>query len=298
MINVSNIERFATHDGPGIRTTVFIKGCPLHCPWCANPETWGIQPVLMHDERKCVRCQNCLKECKEDAISFQPQFTLDVSKCSVCGDCVDVCIPDALSLSGKKMSLDAIVKEVAKDDKYYETSNGGVTLSGGEPLYQFEKSFELIRLLKEKGYHIALETTGMYALDRLKQVEPYVDLFLHDVKHIDKTILHTVTGANLDTIFTNLEYLSKTCPEKVIVRVPVIPRFNDQKETLESIILFAKEKQFKEVNLLPYHPLGKNKWDNLKRDYIYRDDKMMDKECLSEYIEFGNANGIYVKVGG
>ena len=296
MISVSNIERFATHDGPGIRTTVFLKGCPLHCPWCANPETWTIHPVLMHDERKCVRCQNCKKECDKQAISFIPAFHLDTNACDVCGKCIDVCIPDALSISGKEMEIEDILFEISKDDKYYQKSNGGITISGGEPLFQFEQTLNLLKELKKKGYHTAIETTGMYSLEHLKEVEPYVDLFLHDIKHLKKEKLFDVTGANLDVILKNLDYLSKTCPDKVIVRVPVIPGFNQ--DILEDIILFGKSKGFKEVNLLPYHPLGKNKWHNLQKEYAYEDLKMMDKEELSDYIQFGQKNEITVKIGG
>ena len=116
MIKVSNIERFATHDGPGIRTTVFLKGCPLHCPWCANPETWSIRPVLMHDERKCVRCNSCQRACPEKAISFDPAFHLNVDKCTVCGKCVEACLPSALTVNGKGMSIEEIISEISKDE--------------------------------------------------------------------------------------------------------------------------------------------------------------------------------------
>lgn len=298
MIKVSNIERFATHDGPGIRTTIFLKGCPLHCPWCANPETWTINPVLMHDEKKCVRCHCCQKECGIDAISFQPQFVLDTSKCTACGKCVDVCIPDALSISGKDMNLDEILKEVQKDDAYYQNSNGGVTLSGGEPFFQFQEMFQLLKELKGKGYHIAIETTGMYSLEHLKEAEPYIDVFLHDIKQLDENILQEVTGAKLEVILKNLDYLSKKCPEKVVVRVPVIPGFNNDEKYLQSVIEYAKKKGFKEVNLLPYHSLGKNKWHNLKKKYQFEEEKMMDKDSLYSYIDYGKQIGMYVKIGG
>lgn len=298
MIKVSNIERFATHDGPGIRTTVFLKGCPLHCPWCANPETWTIDSLLMHDEKKCVRCHYCQKECKEKAISFQPQFALEKEKCTVCGRCVDVCIPEALSISGEEMTVENIVGEVRKDEPYYKNSNGGITLSGGEPFFQFDEMFDLLKALKKKSYHVALETTGMYSLDRLIQVEPYVDLFLHDIKQFDAKLLKDVTGADLNTILKNLDHLSEHCSDKVIVRVPVIPDFNEDEGFIRNVIDFAKDKNFKEVNLLPYHSLGKNKWHNLKKDYKYENEKMMDKESLYPYIDYGKQKGIKVKIGG
>lgn len=296
MIKVSNIERFAIHDGPGIRTTVFLKGCPLHCPWCANPETWQVDPILMHDERKCARCHQCLDECDQGAISFGPAFKVDHSKCNACGKCVDVCIPDALSINGMDMDRKEIIELVSKDDDYYEHSHGGITLSGGEPLFQFDEVKKLIQLLKDKKYHVAIETTGMYSLQHLKEVEPYIDLFLFDVKHIDEKKLREVVGANKEVIFTNLEYLSTKCPEKVIVRVPVIPGFN--RDCLTDMIGLAKKMHFKEVNLLPYHSMGKNKWDHLQKTYAYEDMKMMEKKELEDYISFGQQNEIVVKIGG
>ncbi len=296
MIKVSNIERFATHDGPGIRTTIFLKGCPLHCPWCANPETWTLDTILMHDEKKCVRCHCCQKVCEKRAIDFDPDFKINRNLCDGCQKCMDVCIPEAISFSGKEMTIDEILEEISKDDAYYKNSNGGITLSGGEPLFQFEEVFKLIQILKEKGYHIAIETTGMYNLNVLKKVEPYIDLFLHDIKHLNKEKLESITGASKEIIFNNLDYLSKTCKEKVIIRTPVIPGFNE--EIVKDIILYAKEKGFKEVNLLPYHSLGKNKWHNLKKDYVYENEKMMDKSHLSSYTELGKELNICVKIGG
>ena len=296
MINISNIERFATHDGPGIRTTIFLKGCPLHCPWCANPETWDVNPVLMHDERKCVRCQMCIQECAQQAITFNPGFHLNFDLCNTCTKCLDVCLTDALSISGNTMKIDEILEIVSKDNAYYLKSNGGITLSGGEPLFQYASALELMKALKQKGYHVALETTSMYSLQHLKEVEPYVDLFLHDIKHLNQDKLMDYTGASSRTVMNNLDYLSETCPDKVIIRVPVIPDFSD--DILKDIILYSQHKGFKEVNLLPYHPLGKTKWHDLQKEYIYEDLKIMDKEVLNEYIKFGNENNIKVKTGG
>ena len=294
MIRVSNIEKFATHDGPGIRTTIFLKGCMLHCPWCANPETWNIDPVLMHDTRKCVDCRMCEKKCPNDAISFP--FTWDIKKCAYCHECKDVCLRDAISFSGEDMEIEDVVKEVLKDKAYYDQSNGGITISGGEPFFQFDAFLELIKKLKEHHLHVAVETTGNYSLDKLKQALPYIDLFLMDLKHLDKTKLMSVTGANIDVIKKNFQYLAKLDPSKVIVRMPVIPRFND--DMCESVIQFAHKKHLPEVNLLPFHTMGKNKWEQLNRDFIYDKDKMMDKSSLVKYVEYGKKLGVVVKIGG
>ena len=184
MIRVSNIEKFATHDGPGIRTTVFLKGCPLHCPWCANPETWKMEPTLLHDERKCVQCKTCMYMCAQEAISFP--FQWDIDKCIYCKKCEDACLQDAISFVGKDMEIDEVIKEILKDKDYFDQSNGGVTISGGEPFMQFDAFLELVKQCKENGLHVAVETTGNYSLDKLEQALPYIDLFLMDLDTFNK----------------------------------------------------------------------------------------------------------------
>ena len=192
MIRISNIEKFATHDGPGIRTTVFLKGCPLHCPWCANPETWKMEPVLMHDKRKCVECKTCMGVCPQQAISFP--FKWDIDKCIYCKKCEEYCLQDAISFVGNDMEIDEVIKEILKDKDYFDQSNGGVTISGGEPFMQFDAFLELIKQCKDNGLHVAVETTGNYSLDTLKKALPYVDLFLMDLKHLDAQKLKDITG--------------------------------------------------------------------------------------------------------
>ncbi|WP_288522639.1 glycyl-radical enzyme activating protein [uncultured Holdemanella sp.] len=294
MIRVSNIEKFATHDGPGIRTTVFLKGCPLHCPWCANPETWNMEPVLMHDERKCVECKTCMHVCSQHAISFP--FKWDMEKCIYCKKCEDACLQDAISFAGKDMEIDDVLKEILKDKDYFDQSNGGVTISGGEPFMQFDAFLELIKQCKEKGLHVAVETTGNYSLDKLKQALPYIDLFLMDLKHLDAQKLKDVTGGNLNLILNNFTYLAKNCPKKVIVRMPVIQRFND--DICEDVIKFCANLKLSEVNLLPFHTMGKSKWNQLNKEFVYDQDKMMDRNDLTPYIDIGKQLGVYVKIGG
>ena len=282
MINVSNIERFAIHDGPGIRTTVFLKGCPLHCPWCANPETWTVNPVVMHQERLCEHCETCMHVCPNQAVSFENgTYQLDRSRCTVCGRCVENCIPGALSINGTAMKEEEIIATVLRDKDYYEESGGGVTFSGGEPLFQKEAIIELLKQAKAAGLHTAVETTGMYETEHLKACEPYIDLFLFDIKHTDPKILQETTGASWELIKQNFTYLSERRPRDVIVRVPVIPGFNDN--ALKEIIAFAKEHHVKAVNLLPYHSLGRTKWHQLQKDYRYEDEPGMKPEVLKPY---------------
>lgn len=294
MIRISNIEKFATHDGPGIRTTVFLKGCFLHCPWCANPETWKSEPVLMHDAKKCVECKTCMHVCERGAISFP--FQWDMDKCIYCKKCENYCLQDAISFAGKDMEINEVIKEVLKDKDYFDQSNGGITISGGEPFMQLDAFLELIKQCKNNGLHVAVETTGNYCLDTLKEALPYIDLFLMDLKHLDAQKLKDITGGNLDLILNNFKYLAQHCPNKVIVRMPVIPRFND--DICEDVISFCANLKLSEVNLLPFHTMGKSKWNQLNKEFMYDKDKMMDRNDLTPYIDVGKQLGVYVKIGG
>ena len=294
MIRISNIEKFATHDGPGIRTTVFLKGCFLHCPWCANPETWKSEPVLMHDAKKCVECKTCMHVCERGAISFP--FQWDMDKCIYCKKCENYCLHDAISFAGKDMEINEVIKEVLKDKDYFDQSNGGITISGGEPFMQLDAFLELIKQCKNNGLHVAVETTGNYCLDTLKEALPYIDLFLMDLKHLDAQKLKDITGGNLDLILNNFKYLAQHCPNKVIVRMPVIPRFND--DICEDVIRFCANLKLSEVNLLPFHTMGKSKWNQLNKEFMYDKDKMMDRNDLTPYIDVGKQLGVYVKIGG
>ena len=298
MIDISNIQRFATHDGPGIRTTIFFKGCSLHCPWCANPETWSRFPVLMHDTKKCIRCLNCQYHCRHRAICFDPDFIWNPNLCTYCNLCVENCLNEALEFSGKKMEIEEILHIVMKDKDYYDNSSGGITISGGEPFIQYEELLALLRSLKEKELHVAIETTGNYPIEYLKNALEYVDLWLYDLKHIDKAKLEIVTGGNYDRIMDNLIYLMNEIPEQIIVRTPVIPGFNDSRDDLNKMIQFAASYSIREMNLLPYHSLGKSKWKKMHKKYAYENLRMMDKSELKEYIETGQKYGIKIKLGG
>ena len=291
MIRVSNIERFATHDGPGIRTTIFLQGCPLHCPWCANPETWTIQAQLMQDQKKCIGCGNCTEACKQKAITFP--FYWDAKKCIHCYACEDVCLESAIHFSSHDMTLDDVMKEVLKDEAYYKKSQGGVTISGGEPCMHMDILYSLLKKLKEHGIHTAIETTGYCSSAVLERILPFVDLFLWDIKHVDKEKLKEVTGADLDLILNNLKHIPK---EKVILRMPVIPGFN--KDVCRDVIQIAHDYHIKEVDLLPFHLFGANKWEQIKKEYVYKGQKMLDRNELESYVVYGEMLNIKVKIGG
>ena len=281
MINVSNIERFSIKDGPGIRTAVFLKGCPLHCPWCANPETWTIAPVVMHKETVCVSCRECKQVCPNHAVSFESgSYEIDRSLCNACGICAENCPAGALSVNGKAMRAEEILKEVLKDWDYYEESHGGVTFSGGEPLFQKE-AVALLEAAKNAGLHVAVETTGMYSNDLLREAQKYIDLFLFDIKHIDAKKLKDVTGADFETIRTNFDWLCEQRGADVTARIPVIPGFNQ--DDLEAILSFVKARPVKAVNLLPFHNFGKTKWHQLRRLYRFEDTPSLSAKELESF---------------
>lgn len=291
MIRVSNIERFATHDGPGIRTVVFFKGCSLHCPWCANPETWHKEKEVLHDQRKCTLCGRCEKACPKGAITVQETWKIDRRLCDGCGQCETVCLSDAVEINGQDMDEEEILDIIAKDDDYYKASGGGVTLSGGEVFHQ--DPVPLLRRLKEKGYHVAVETEGAYDKEKILAALPYVDLFLFDLKSVDAAKLKKVTGANLDQILENIACVPR---DRLILRCPVIPGFNEA--SVKDIIARAAEMGVRQLHLLPYHSFGKAKWHRLDRPYIYEDLPPMDAARLAPLAGYGRARGIEIVTGG
>ena len=298
MINVFNIEKFATHDGPGIRTAVFLKGCHLHCPWCANPESWAITPTFMYDQRKCVGCLSCVNQCEHHALRFENGILHDSQVCVGCRKCEDVCLKEAIHFAGKQSTIDDVLKEILKDKDYFDESNGGVTISGGEPFLQFDAFLKLVKACKAKGLHVAVETTGSYSQEWVKEAFDYIDLFLLDLKHIDADKLKKVTGGNLQQVLDNIAYITSKDVSKIIIRVPVIPYFNYDEKTLHQILNTAKAYHIQEVNLLPYHTLGKNKWDQMHQTYQLGNEKMLDKKALQAYVEYGETIGVKVKLGG
>ena len=284
---ITNIQRFATHDGPGIRTVVFFKGCRLHCPWCANPETWKPEPELFHDDSLCTGCGRCQKACPAKAIAISAgKAVISRELCTGCGSCVTACLNKAMEITGQVMTVREILAEVDKDRDYYQVSRGGVTLSGGEVFQQ--DPVPLLQALKARGYHTAVETEGAYGLEKLQQALPWIDLVYHDVKHCDGKKLKQFTGGDLEEIEEHLRYL-KTTDVPVVIRVPVIPGFNQG--DLEDIRFYVRHLGFEQMQLLPFHPMGKGKWHKLDRRYPYEQTPMMDKEIRADFADEGTRIG-------
>ena len=298
MINVFNIERFATHDGDGIRTVVFLKGCMLRCPWCSNPESWETEPELAYDAKKCSGCRECEKNCTSGAIYFKDGcFHYNRTAGDLCEKSVEHCPTGALEIIGKTMTIPEILEVVMKDVDYYRNSGGGVTISGGEPLFQYDALLSLMKACKENDLNTALETTGNTQIENIKEIEPYVDTFLFDIKQLDPVKLKKVVGADQEKIMENFLYLTQICPQKVVMRVPVIPGFNNTDDFLQQVLNLGKRTRVREINLLPYHHFGRNKWTLLMKDYLVTED-MIDKAELLPYQEKGNEMGLHVKIGG
>ncbi len=264
---IFNIQKFSLHDGPGIRTTVFFKGCPLTCLWCHNPESQNARQDMLYDQEKCVMCGMCAKVCPQEAITNvgSSMFT-DLDKCDFCGECVIHCIPGAREIAGAAYTVQEVLDQVLKDRVFYEESGGGVTLSGGEPLVQIDFVEELLRRLKDEGIHTALDTCGIGPFAHLERAAKYTDLFLYDLKLTNDEKHRQFTGASNQEIIENLKELTKI-HDNVHLRIPIIEGINAEASFIEETIRLIEGLDIKEVHLLPYHSIAKHKYQKLGREY-------------------------------
>lgn len=265
---IFDIQKFCVSDGPGIRTTVFLKGCPLNCAWCHNPESKKKKIEIFYNPQKCVLCQRCASVCPSGAHEVSSTaHTFLREKCTSCTLCADACPTKALEVVGRLVSVQEVLEEVLKDKIFYETSDGGVTLSGGEPMYQFDFTLSLLKSCKENGLHTAMETCGFAPSENYKDVAPFVDLFLFDYKLFDPELSKKYTGADNELILKNLALLD-SLDKKIILRCPIIPDINDCDEHFAKIAKTAnKHKNIIEINVEPYHPLGIGKAEKLDVEY-------------------------------
>ena len=294
---VFDMQRFSLHDGPGIRTIVFLKGCPLHCRWCSNPESQNNSPIVMYKKSDCFKCGRCISVCKVGAISFDNETHIDREKCTGCGECTNVCPSGALVLKGKTMTIQQAIKELKKDATIFRRSNGGVTLSGGEPLVQHEFASQLLLACKSQGWSTAIETTGFGSSEAIEKVIPYVDTVLLDIKHIDPYTHKKFTGISNEVILKNAKRISQIT--KTVVRVPIIPGFNYSYKDIEDIAKFVKTlNNVDTIHLLPYHTFGENKYDLLGIEYTLDGLKRLSKEDLNEHKKIVESYGIKCIIGG
>jgi len=264
--SIFDIKRYAIHDGPGIRTTAFLKGCSLSCPWCHNPESQNPSPEFLFWEERCVRCKACIEACQEDAISLiDDRIVTDRTGCTACGACVSVCPNRAREIVGRVVTTGEMLNEIEKDVLFYDESGGGITLSGGEPLFQPDFSQALLRECKAREIHTALDTCGDVAEADILAIAKVTDLFLYDLKLIDSEAHKRQTGISNNRILTNLRRLDER-GERIWIRIPLIPGINDNPDTIDQLGAFiATLNSVEAVQLLPYHRVGMQKLKRLGR---------------------------------
>lgn len=291
---ISNIQRFCIHDGSGIRTTVFFKGCPLRCAWCANPETQHTCAELMIYHARCGQCQTCISACPAHALSLNGgNIQVDTSQCTLCKLCVKACPNRAISIKGEVLCAQEILDIVRRDKPFYQTSGGGMTLSGGEPLYQPELALELLVLAKKYNIHTCIETSLACSFSVVEKVLPFLDEIYFDLKHTNNTKHKAGTGISNTQILDNIEHLLKQRPD-ARMRIPVIPGFNDTEKDILEICRALKEFPISSVELMWFHNLGNPKYSALAREYPYTHISPfsdIDKKKIKENYQ---ANGIVV----
>lgn len=296
---VFDIQRFCVHDGPGLRTTVFLKGCPLRCRWCSNPESLNAAPELMHNAARCMRCGFCAASCPRGIIAMQTEtLSIDRLSCAACGECAGNCPTAALVLKGRDMTADEVEAEVLKDADAFKSSGGGVTVSGGEPFFQADFLHELLTRFRAAGIETAAETSAAARWEDIERCLPLLSLVLCDLKSTDAALLAQWAGANWERIEKNIAAIL-SCHANVLMRIPVIPGFNTDEKSFAGFADFLRRAGVQQAEILPYHFLGEGKYGMLGKPYagagIDGKSAYSDSLRLGEYLA---AEGIRASISG
>lgn len=296
---VTNIQKFSVHDGPGIRSIIFFKGCPLKCQWCANPENIDPKPQLMVHKSKCIRCGRCIDSCPRGAIvAGDETIHLLRDRCQNCGKCVRVCTSQARVLKGELLSAADAKRVVDKDVPFYKNSGGGITFSGGEPMLHPDFIVDLAKEYRELGLNSAVETCGCVPWENFEKVKSWIDLFLFDLKFMDSSKHKEFCGSGNELILSNLRKICQS--NRVIVRMPIIPGINDTEEDIERAAVFLKKikEKIEAIHCLPYHNFGISKYEALDIDYKLSGVEIPKAEYMEYIKKMFELHGLSVQIGG
>lgn len=293
---VFDIQRYSIHDGPGIRTLVFFKGCPLRCQWCSNPESQLREQELFFRENRCTGCGLCIESCAQRAISENGDvISIDRRICNSCGKCTAICPTKALEIVGYSIEVDTLLMKLEQDRAFYNRSNGGITLSGGEPLAQADFAGQLLKECHKRFLHTAIETCGYTPWKHMEKVLPFTDVIHFDVKHMDSDMHQKLTGKSNELILANLKKAA-SLGKKLIIRMPLMPGINDDENNFVLLVEFLSSlAQFDLFELVPYHKLGMGKYKNLGCSYSLNHLEVPSKERIKEIQDFFITNGIPCK---
>lgn len=295
---VFDIQRFTLNDGYGIRTLVFLKGCPLKCQWCSNPESQSIHPEIGFFDEKCSFCLQCVRVCPYGE-EFKTNHKMDRKKCKDCIKCADTCMYGARITYGKTMTVSEVIDIVKRDITFYQKTSGGLTLGGGEATFQPTFAKQILKECKALGIHTALETCGYAPWEKFSEIMRYVDLLLFDIKHMDTHQHKAFTGVGNEVILENAINASK-CVKEMIVRFPLIPDFNDHRENVEQMGRFITENMpgVIKIDILPYHSTGESKNVRIGKAYTFKHENDIGDEKIQECKEILEAAGLQVSIGG
>ncbi|MHA3962591.1 MAG: glycyl-radical enzyme activating protein [Candidatus Thorarchaeota archaeon SMTZ1-45] len=291
---ITNIQRCSTEDGPGIRTTVFFKGCPMSCSWCHNIETINPESTLVWYKVKCIGDQACVRICPEDALTLTPDgLKIDRERCVVCGTCEEACPTGAVKVMGKSWTSVDLVQELLKDKVFFETSNGGVTLSGGEATFQSKFALEVAKGLKDEGVHVALDTCGYCSEKVLWDLLPYVDLILYDLKIMDPQKHKEYTGVPLDTVLTNAHIVAES-GKPTWIRTPIIPEHTDDEENIRAIARFVLQHlpNVERYDLLAFNRMCIDKYELFDLEYPLKDYDLVSVETMENLAQVAREEGL------
>lgn len=296
---IFDIRRFAIHDGPGIRMVVFFKGCNLRCAWCHNPESISPAAEKMYAAQKCIGCAACVEACPQNAIVLSPEGIKTSTQCTVCGICAEVCPSLATEISGKPMDADAVMELIRKERVFFDTSGGGVTFSGGEPLLHTRQLMPLLQACRNEGIHTAIDTAGNIPSKSLREAAKLTDLFLYDLKMMDDHQHRQWTGQSNRLILKNLQELAGYHPA-IVVRIPLMGGINDTPENLQQTAHFVAglKGERKEVQLLPYHAIAQNKYRKMGQESRFERMNEPNSSSLELAVEIFHKHGLKASIGG